>query len=311
LSVTFVAKLWSGVAAAALLTVPNVAAAQAVARPLVVTPSPAARGLSKASPPPRARHSTGDPIEGVNRAFYSINTVLDRLLFRPLAFTFKTAVPKPIRVGLRHVFLNLNEPVVFLNDMLQLRPKRAARTAARFVINSTLGVGGVLDIAKLEKLDIPHRNNGFGDTLGRYGVGPGPYFYFPLSGPTDLRDIIGGQADGIVLPLAVGDPFNRTEYLLSRAVLTGLDQRVEADADLNALLGSAVDPYATLRSVYLQNRAAEIAEIRHGSAGASALDDPLADPEAPVAGARAKDAFDSTPQDPEPVAPPALTTPSP
>jgi phospholipid-binding lipoprotein MlaA len=218
----------------------------------------------------------GDPVEGVNRELFSVHQLLDRVFFRPVAMGYKAVVPRVVRTGIRHVISNLTEPVVFLNDVLQLKPKRAVRTFGRFTINTVLGVGGVIDVAKGEKL--PHRNNGFGNTLGRYGVGPGPYLFIPLIGPTDLRDLIGGQADGVVLPLAVGKPFNKTEFIVPNLVLNGLDLRAESDADLKVLLGGAADPYATLRSVYLQSRAAEVAEVKGGTTG-GALDDPLVDPE--------------------------------
>jgi phospholipid-binding lipoprotein MlaA len=286
---------------AAALAMPGLASAQTVTPPAFVN------GITepgtKAQPVPARGHSTtGDPIEGVNRGLFSVHQFLDRLLFRPVAMVYKTLVPKFVRTGVRHVISNLSEPVVFLNDVLQLKPKRAVRTFGRFAINTTLGVGGIIDVAKGEKL--PHRSNGFGNTLGRYGVGPGPYLFIPLVGPTDLRDLIGGQADGAVLPLTVGDPFNRTAYIIPTLALGGLDQRVESDADLKALLSGAADPYATLRSVYLQSRAAEVGEIRHGR-GAGPLDDPLVDPEAAtghIVPPAPADVFDTTPADPEPAA---------
>ncbi|MDB5700877.1 MAG: VacJ family lipoprotein [Sphingomonadales bacterium] len=277
---------------------PGLASAQTVTPPAVVNgiTEPGAKAQ-----PVRARGhaAAGDPAEGVNRGLFSVHQFLDRLLFRPVAMVYKTIVPKFVRTGVRHVISNMSEPVVFLNDVLQLKPKRAVRTFGRFAINTTLGVGGIIDVAKGEKL--PHRNNGFGNTLGRYGVGPGPYLFIPLVGPTDLRDLIGGQADGAVLPLAVGDPFNRTAYIIPTLALGGLDQRMELDADLNALLSGAADPYATLRSVYLQSRAAEVGEIRHGRGGGT-LDDPLVDPEAAtghVAPPAPADVFDTTPADPD------------
>lgn len=285
-----------------LMATPTVAGAQAIAPPPVVRTVDAKDAVAA---PARRQHAKGDPAEGVNRGLFSVHQFLDRAFFRPVATVYKTLVPRLVRTGIRHVISNLSEPVVFLNDMLQLKPKRAFRTFGRFAINTTLGVGGVIDVAKGEKL--PHRSNGFGNTLGRYGVGPGPYLFIPLIGPTDLRDLVGGQADGAVLPLVVGDPFDRTAVIIPQLALSGLDQRVESDADLKALLGGAADPYATLRSVYLQSRAAEIAEIRsaggdHGSTG-GALDDPLVDPEAPEADVKANsaspDVFDSTPDDPE------------
>lgn len=291
-----------GVILAALLASPAPLFAQSVTPPVVTTlPATTPVPAGSAEPPrdtgikpARHRHAPGDPAEGVNRALFSIHQVLDRYLFRPVALAYKTVIPKIVRRGIRHVISNLTEPVVFVNDVLQLKPKRAVRTFTRFAVNSSLGIGGVLDVAKAGAL--PHRANGFGNTLARYGVGPGPYLFLPLVGPTDLRDLIGGQADGLVLPVAVGYPFDSREYIIPRAVLGGLDARAEADADLKILLGGAADPYATLRSVYLQNRAAEIRAIRlgEGAAPRDTIVDPGASP-----GTTSSDAFDSTPIDPE------------
>jgi phospholipid-binding lipoprotein MlaA len=203
----------------------------------------------------------------------------DRRLFRPAALGYKHAIPTPVRSGIRNVFSNLGEPIVFLNYLLQLKPGKAAETLGRFMINSTLGLAGTIDIAKSPGVRLPHRSNGFGNTLGFYGVKPGPYIFLPFVGPSTLRDLLGGQADALVLPLAVGSPFDRLEYQAPKAVITGLDMRAEADDDLRALFDGAVDPYATLRSVYLQNRAAEIQQLKGKPAKAgTGLDDPLADP---------------------------------
>ena len=241
---------------------------------------------------------------------FSVNGALDHVLFRPLAMVYKTIVPRFLRTGIRHVLSNVGEPIVFLNDLLQLRPGRAARTLTRFAVNSTLGIGGLLDVAGPEGL--PHRSNGLGSTFARYGVGTGPYLYLPLIGPSDLRDAVGGAADGAVLPAAFPKPFASGYYVISSTVLSGLDQRVEADADLRALLGGAADPYATLRSVYLQNRAAQVAALR-GHASAGGFDLP-ADPEAPIAtppSSASHDVFDSTPDDPEATTAPPAATPQP
>jgi len=242
--------------------------------------------VSAVKPP----HARGDPLERFNRAMFDAHQKFDRAVLRPVAMGYKHAVPKPVRSGLRNVLSNLTEPIVFLNDLLQLKPGKALRTLGRFVFNSTLGLGGLIDVAKLPGFKLPHRPNGFGDTLGYYGVKPGPYLFLPFVGPTDLRDLLGGQADGLVLPVAVGDPFDRIEYQVPKGVIGGLDQRAEADQDLNALFGTAVDPYATLRSVYLQDRAGEITALKHGKTKvttspldtslADPLSDPLADPAA-------------------------------
>jgi len=225
-----------------------------------------------------APHTPGDPLESTNRRFFRAQSGIDRGFFGPIARFYKRVVPRFVRSGLRNIIRNLGEPIVFVNDVLQLKPKRAARTLSRFVINSTVGVAGAVDVAKTA--DLPHRANGFGNTLGRYGVGPGPYLYLPLIGPTTVRDLLGGQADALALPVGVGFPFDRLDYQLSRGVVSTLDQRAEADDDLKALLSGAADPYATLRSVYLQSRAATIAELRGRDVEVDILDDPLLDPAA-------------------------------
>ena len=228
---------------------------------------------------------------------------LDKSVLRPAALGYKHIVPKPLRSGIRHFFSNLGEPIVWLNDVLQLRPKRAARTFGRFVINSTIGIGGLVDVAK--KAELPHRPNGFGDTLGFYGVKPGPYIFVPILGPSDLRDLIGGQADGLVLPLAIGHPLDQFRYQVAKAVLTGLDDRAQHDDELKALFASALDPYATLRSVYLQSREAEIRGLKaHDGAamtGVPELDDPLADPAAGGAAEPAPESSTEVPQVDAPV----------
>ncbi|KQS51477.1 MULTISPECIES: MlaA family lipoprotein [unclassified Sphingomonas] len=249
-------------------------------------PPPAQVGEAPAATPPaaaprsRPRHARGDSLEGFNRRMFATQQGFDRRLFRPAAMGYKHVVPKPVRSGIRNVFSNLGEPIVFLNYLLQLKPGKAAETFGRFMFNSTLGIGGLVDVAKLPAIKLPHRPNGFGNTLALYGVKPGPYIFLPFVGPSTLRDLLGGQADGLVLPLAVGSPFDRLEYQAPRAVLTGLDTRAEADDDLRALFAGAVDPYATLRSVYLQNRVAEIQRLRgtRAKAAGGELGDPLADP---------------------------------
>lgn len=265
---------------------------------------PAASPVTTDAPVPSPGHTPGDPLEGFNRRLFAAHQAADRKFLRPVAMGYRHVVPKPVRSGLRHFFSNLGEPIVFLNDLLQFKPGRAARTFARFAINSTIGMGGLIDVAKTPEFKLPHHDNGFGNTLAYYGVGPGPYLFLPFVGPTTLRDFIGGQGDGFVLPLSVGTPFDRWEYQVPKAVITGLDQRAESDADLKALLDGAVDPYATLRSVYLQNRAGEIQALHSGhgdtDAATNPLDDPLGDPAAPQA----------SPLD-DPLTDPAATAPKP
>lgn len=259
------------------------------------------------SPPLHVGHAPGDPLEKFNRSMFSIHQKLDRAVFRPAAMGYKHGVPKPVRSGVRHFFSNLGEPIVFANFMLQLKPKSAIRTAVRFLINSTIGIGGTIDVAKGKAFELPHQPNGFGDTLGFYGVKPGPYLFLPLIGPSDFRDFIGGQADGLALPLIIGKPFDRIEYQVPKAVLTGLDQRAESDADLHALLDDALDPYATLRSVYLQDRAGEIAALKGKAADVSMP----GDLEDPAASAKPAAPASTAPELQDPLADPATASPQP
>lgn len=254
-----------------LLVAPAAVSAQST------TPADQTAPAPSSSPPPR-QHAKGDPLEGFNRDLFSVHTALDKALFRPLALGAGKVVPKPVRSGLNNFLRNLSEPIVLLNDLLQLRFKKAGRTFTRFFVNSTLGIGGLIDLAKKE--GVPREPNGFGNTLAKYGVGPGPYLFLPLVGPTNFRDLAGGQADGLVLPLAVGKPFSRIEYIAGRTLILGIEQRRELDREYQALIDGAADPYATFRSVFLQNRAAEVAALRGKSdtLQPGELDDPLTDP---------------------------------
>jgi phospholipid-binding lipoprotein MlaA len=227
------------------------------------------------------QHFPEDPLEGFNRAMFGISMTLDKALYRPLAMGYDQVVPKPVRSGLRNFFRNLSEPIVLLNDLLQLKPLRAARTLARFVINSTVGLAGLLDVATYRTVGLPHHDNGFGNTLAYYGVHAGFYLFLPLAGPTTLRDLAGSSVDGAVLPVAVGKPFTELRYRIVNSVITGLDLRARSDPELRALFSGAVDRYATLRSVWLQNRAAEVLDLHSHRARPSTapeLQDPLSDP---------------------------------
>lgn len=176
-------------------------------------------------------------------------------------------MPRPIRKGLRNFLHNLGEPIVFLNFMLQLKPDKAAETLGRFAINTTLGIGGVVDVAKRKPFNLPHRRNGFANTLGYYGVKPGPYFFLPLIGSTTLRDFIGNRLDLLVLPLAIGRQLQRPEFVIPVAVLTELDHRIEFDDELRAIRATK-DPYVAQRIYYLRKRQAEI-DALHGRKAAT------------------------------------------
>ena len=210
-------------------------------------------------------HTPGDPFETFNRSTYGFSMAVDKAILRPVALGYRQVVPRPARDGVRNVLSNIGEPLVFVNDLLQLKIGRAGKTLGRFVINSTLGLGGLFDNAKRRPFNLPHHNNSLGDTLGFYGVGPGPYLFLPILGPTTLRDAMSGQLESMLLPHITRTPFGLREYVISTTVAGGLDQRAEAEDDLRAIIADSVDPYATMRSLVLQDRAGEIEALKSGA----------------------------------------------
>ncbi len=204
----------------------------------------------------------GDPMLQLNAQSFQVVQDVDEALVGPVAMAYKDAIPKPIRHGLRNFLRNLTEPIVALNFLLQLKPGKAAETVGRFAVNSTIGIGGLFDVAKREPFKLPYRRNGFANTLGYYGVEPGAYLFLPLIGPTTVRDLIGGTIDGLLLPTAVGAPFNNPYFTLPAATLSALQGRIQIDEQLNALRTQSKDPYIDARDFYLRRRQAEIDALR-------------------------------------------------
>ena len=197
-----------------------------------------------------------DPYEKLNRKSYALFRYLDRHAIRPASVFYAHAVPKVARTGLHNAIQNVGEPVIFFNDVLQLHPTAAAQTLGRFAINSTIGVAGLGDPATAE--GVPYHQNSFGTTMGRYGVPAGPFLFIPVLGPSDVRDLVGGGVDTLTDPLTWISYTGRFAVNASRTVVSGLDTRANADPQLKQLDALATDPYASLRSLYLQNRQAQI-----------------------------------------------------
>jgi phospholipid-binding lipoprotein MlaA len=197
-----------------------------------------------------------DPFEGLNRGIFSVNQFLDRIILRPAAMAYVHVVPSPIRKGLKNIVTNLGEPSVFVNDVFQGHGKSAVKTAARFVSNSTFGIAGLFDIAT--PAGLPHHDNDFGITLARYGLQAGPYLMAPVGGPTTLRDALGAAADLGLNPLVYVRYRGDAVVGAAMVVTGGLQARADADQDLTALYEAATDPYASLRSYFLQHRQAEV-----------------------------------------------------
>lgn len=217
----------------------------------------------------------GDPLAEVNAESFAVTAAIDEAAFAPVAREYKKAVPQNLRGGVRNFFNNLHEPVAFINFVLQLKIGKAFETAGRFAINSTLGLGGLIDIAKRRTICLPHRRNGFANTLGFYGVKQGAFVFLPLIGPSTVRDIVGGTLDRLVLPVAVGTPFGTPEFAIPTGALSAVDRRAENDEKITKLRDGSVDAYAASRSTYLTRRQAEIDALR-GKGYAASNPEPVA-----------------------------------
>jgi phospholipid-binding lipoprotein MlaA len=256
----------------------------------------AAPAAEPSAPSARQVHTPGDPLEPMNRSLFWVHKGLDHYLVRPIALGYVAITPRPVRRGVRNVIDNLGEPVTFINDVLQLHPSRAATTLARFGINSTVGVAGVFDVAT--KADIPVHYEDFGQTLGRWGVGPGFYVFIPVLGPSSVRDGVGRVVDWQFNPLTYPDLHVDKGVAWGVAALDAIDFRASVDDQLTATERTATDEYATVRSAYFQNRASEISD---GHARVDELPDFDGPSAAPPSPPRA--------EQPSPEQPPASTEP--
>lgn len=205
--------------------------------------------------------STNDPLEPFNRTMYRVNTTIDKYTLRPLAVAYVHVVPDPARNGIHNVLVNLANPVKLADDMLQGKPQRAGDTLMRFVINTTIGGLGIFDVAK--RLGYPDHDTDFGVTLALWGIGSGPYLFLPVLGPGDPRDSSGRIVDIAGDPLSyVGQGVGVVAARWSRFGLNLVDERSQFLGTFSQIRRTALDPYATFRSLYRQHRDAQIEQIR-------------------------------------------------
>ena len=221
--------------------------------------------------PPNSPRSPQDPWESWNRGVYKVNDKLDRAIAKPVARTYVRAVPQVLRTGVHNFFSNLEQPMVMLNDALQGKLKAAGNDLVRFVYNSTMGVGGLLDPATIAGLD--KNNEDFGQTLGHWGVHPGPFLELPLLGPSDLRDAPARVVDTYSTPL----PYISNLWVGVGLGALGLTDQRAALLPLDETLKNVFDPYAVIRDAYLQRRAYLVADGQVNNAD-EPLQDPLEDP---------------------------------
>lgn len=218
--------------------------------------------------PPNAKPAPQDPWESWNRGVYKVNDKLDRAVAKPLARTYVRAVPAPARTGIGNFLSNLHTTTVMVNDALQGKFGAAANDFARLIVNSTVGFGGLLDPATQMGLD--KNDEDFGQTLGRWGVPPGPFLEIPVLGPSDTRDGPARAVDIFTGP---------THYISNSWVSYGLygvglvDSRAGL-LPLDETLQKVFDPYAFVRDAYLQRRAYLVSD---GKVNEEVLVDPGAD----------------------------------
>lgn len=203
----------------------------------------------------------GDPAEAFNAATYEVVEAVDLAVVEPIATAYDKGIPKPIRSGLRNVLRNLGEPINFLNFLLQFKPGKALKTLGRFTINTTLGIGGIFDPAT-DDFHIRYERNGLANTLGYYGVGPGPYLYLPFIGSTTLRDLAGQLVDLSIIPTVAGKPFNQLIYSIPVGTLSALETRIRTDDQIDAIRDRCGDAYSASRDIYLIQRQLEIDGLR-------------------------------------------------
>ncbi len=218
-----------------------------------------------------------DPLEGMNRATFAFNDAVDKAVLKPVAQGYRAVTPGFAREGVSNAFNNVGDVAVAANNLLQGKPVDAASDLARLVVNSTLGILGLFDVAS--PMGLEKHNEDFGQTLGRWGVGSGPYLVVPLMGPSTFRDAIGRPVDGYA------GYFRYVKHVPTRNVLLASELIAVRESLLNAsgsLEEASLDRYQFLRDAYLQRRLNLVYDGKAPSAMKEQLADDLEPPAAPA-----------------------------
>jgi len=190
-----------------------------------------------------------DPAERWNRSIFSFNEGVDKYVLEPAATGWDWVLPEVVQTGIRNFYANITMPVTLANDILQLKPRAAAEDLGRIVLNTTAGIGGLFDVATM--IEMPKNNEDFGQTLGRYGVPPGPYLMVPLLGPSTVRDVWGYPVDSAARPLNYFIPIWAS---LTLRTVENFNIRAYYLEELREARESAFDYYVFVRNAYLQIR---------------------------------------------------------
>lgn len=204
-----------------------------------------------------ASQANKDPLEGINRGIYKFNDVTDKAVFKPVATAYKAIAPTPIRTGINNFFNNLRSITSVLNNLLQFKFANAFSETGRFVINSTFGLAGFIDVAGMDKIAI-HKED-FGQTLGHWGVGSGAYLVLPFLGPSSVRDTTGLVFDSTTTdPITYAHNIGEVRLHNQLRAVQFLDKRTELLDATDLVDEASLDPYAFMRDAYLQKRASQI-----------------------------------------------------
>ena len=219
-----------------------------------------------------------DPFESFNRGVYKFNDTLDRAIAKPVAKGYDKIVPDTAKMMVSNFFSNLNDVVVTVNDLLQLKLRQGFSDGMRVLVNSTLGIGGLVDVASMQ---LPKHDEDFGQTLGYWGIHSGPYLMLPVLGPSSFRDGIGLYADGITSPLYRDVPKIRTRNQLYLTDMVNRRQQLLGDEKI--MEGAMLDRYAFIRDAYLQRRQNLVYDGHPPRASYDDYDDSDSEPAAPSA----------------------------
>ena len=217
-------------------------------------------GVMMMASPAYAQDDENDPMESINRGVFAFNQVVDDYLVGPVAKSYRYVTPDELRSRIGNVSDNLMEPLNMVNSFLQGDFQRGMKSFWRFVLNSTVGIGGMNDVAA--SAGIERQNEDFGQTLAVWGVGEGPYIVLPILGPSSLRDTAGLATDWFINPVNYAIDDTNTEIWV--ALARGLVQRERLIDVLDDVNETSLDPYVTLRSMYRQHRAAQIRNMGDG-----------------------------------------------
>ncbi len=212
--------------------------------------------LSACAAPSPESLAANDPWELTNRDTFVFDVWIDHHIARPIAEAYQDVVPEPARGALHNAATNMRGPVVLANDVLQGRAGKAANTLGRIIVNTTVGLGGLIDVAS--RIGIPYHDNDFGVTLGVGGVAEGSYLVLPFLGPKPPRDILGSFADGAFDPMTYARFDGLGTFLTVRSTFNILDTEAQNMDQVETIERTSIDFYASARSLYRQHRAAQI-----------------------------------------------------